>query len=527
MKNKLIITAWLLLGFGFFGLSLVPNLVYLPAYADKMLHMNVYALFVMLPVIFLTDIRYALAIAAALLLIGVGMEYAQTFVAGRNASGADMIANALGVCAGLIIGGLHRIALKPREIATITLLLLMFVPHKAQAQFLTRGDRVVSVAERADPDFDAIGGQLGGFKVNAGIEAEQKFDDNIYRNESNAQSDSITVFRPVLTISPDTALHEIKLTAGADIGRYWNHTDENYADFGADIAGRFDLDIGTNIRGNIGYARLHEDRGSPNDPDGDTPVEYDILTTGIGAARELGVLKLRLAAQDQRITYDNTTLNGAVIDNGYRDRSVQNISARLAYELSPATEIFTVPSYSWTSYEQSGANDRSSQGYDIIIGAAHDITGKLHTDLYAGYFDREMDNANFKDINGAKYGGSLLWNMTDITSLKGNLGRQIRETTQTAASGYIQTNASLGLEHALTYRTLIEAGIGWANYDFEGHNTSGNREDDIIQGKLEGRYKLMNGTAIKAGYIYTDRDSNIGGNSYTNNIFNLGVGYAY
>lgn len=527
MKNPVLIIIWLCLGAGFFALSLVPNLVYMPPFADKMLHINAYALFVILPMVFLKDVRYALGLAVILFMIGIGMEFAQTLVSGRNASLEDALANAAGIGAGLIIGGLYRAGLKkPVMMIALVLTTFAFSPN-ANAQYLTREDDVVSVADRKDEHFDAIGGQLGAFKVNPGIEVEQRFDDNIYRTTTNTQSDEITEFRPSLTVSPDWAAHDLTFTGGAEIGRYWDKTNENYEDFGAQLSGRYDFDIGTNVRFLTGYTHLHEDRGSPDDPDGDTPVEYDVVTTQIGAARELGILKLRLAAQNQTLRFENTTKNSGVIDNGVRDRDVQTISTRLAYELSPATEIFTVPSYTWTDYKRSGVGDRSSQGYEITLGAAHDITGKLHTDLYIGYFSREMDNAIYKDVDGAKYGGSLLWNITDITSLKGSLGRQLRETTQTNASGYVQTNAALALEHALTYRTLLDGGVGWANFNFEGNTTGTDREDDIFQANVNGKYKLFRGAAVEAGYTYTDRSSNVAGVDYENNIFNVTLGYAY
>ncbi len=405
--------------------------------------------------------------------------------------------------------------------------LYLVLPMPANAQFLTRTEPVVSVSERADPNFDAIGGQLGAFKIDTGISVEQRFDDNIFRTTSETESDSITVLTPAVTISPDLPIHDISLTAGARIGKYWSNTEENYQDLGAQLSGRYDFDYNTNVRFLTGYAARHEDRSSPEASGGDTPVEFTVLRNEIGAARELGTLKVSVVAQDQRLEFDDNSVDGAPIDNSARDRSVQTISARVGYALSPATEVFTTPTYTWTNYERSDEDDRSSQGYDITVGASHDISGKLHTDLYLGYFARDMDNDRFKNIGGAKFGGSLLWNPTALTSVKGELGRQIREVSQSEAAGYIQTNASLGVEHALTRRTTLDASVGWANFDFEGERTGIDRQDDVKQTKLGAQYRLFNGAALNADYTFTTRTSNEVNSDYENAQFNVGVGYAY
>ena len=120
-----------------------------------------------------------------------------------------------------------------------------------------------------------------------------------------------------------------------------------------------------------------------------------------------------------------------------------------------------------------------------------------------------------------------MWNATDITSFTANIDRQIRETIVSSSSGFIQTNISLGAEHALTPRTLLDADLGWAQFDFQGNGAGGTREDDVIQAQLGAQYKLINGAALKANYRYSDRSSNIPINEFTGNIFNIGLGYAY
>jgi len=75
--------------------------------SDKVLHSAAYTLLAFIPVAGFR-LRAGLISAGVTVLLGVALEFAQTLVPGRSYDVADMVANALGVGAGIGLGLLGR-----------------------------------------------------------------------------------------------------------------------------------------------------------------------------------------------------------------------------------------------------------------------------------------------------------------------------------------------------------------------------------------------------------------------------------
>ena len=85
------------------GLSLYPKLElpYEFNNADKIAHLLAYLWLSALPFFAFRTIRAALAGAWGMVPLGIGLEFAQSYVPGRSFSVADMIADCLGVALGI------------------------------------------------------------------------------------------------------------------------------------------------------------------------------------------------------------------------------------------------------------------------------------------------------------------------------------------------------------------------------------------------------------------------------------------
>lgn len=75
--------------------------------SDKLLHFGAYTLLAFIPVLAFR-LRTGLLCAVSMVALGVALEYAQRLVPGRSYEVADMIANTLGVVAGLSVALLAR-----------------------------------------------------------------------------------------------------------------------------------------------------------------------------------------------------------------------------------------------------------------------------------------------------------------------------------------------------------------------------------------------------------------------------------
>jgi len=105
--RRAILVVWILSVAGIIFVSLLPH-VELPVdfwNADKLYHMFAYAWLGALPLFAFTRRGHARMAAFSMIVLGVLLEWAQSYVPGRSASLADATANTIGVFAGLWLAG--------------------------------------------------------------------------------------------------------------------------------------------------------------------------------------------------------------------------------------------------------------------------------------------------------------------------------------------------------------------------------------------------------------------------------------
>lgn len=106
--KTLFLIIWFMLLASVAGLAVVPNMMVISNGADKMLHLLVFCVFTIWPVMTFTRVQNASLAIAGLFLLGIGMEIAQGLVPGRSAEAMDIVFNLAGIMSGTVIGALVR-----------------------------------------------------------------------------------------------------------------------------------------------------------------------------------------------------------------------------------------------------------------------------------------------------------------------------------------------------------------------------------------------------------------------------------
>ncbi|MGB0720249.1 MAG: outer membrane beta-barrel protein [Bdellovibrionales bacterium] len=393
-------------------------------------------------------------------------------------------------------------------------------PLIARAQIIPQND-VTTIEQQTNGIMAPLGVPLGAWLFHPSLEVREAYDDNIYAAPDNEQSDFITTLTPAATLQSNWDLHAIRLFANADITRYADHDRENATDRAIGASARYDLDYETFISGFIRHQRAHEDRFSPNDANGDKPTRYDDSIALLGFTRALGMIKLYANAGVRKLDFDDVTANGTRIDNSVRNRTRKHADVKLAYEIYPHYAAFVRAVYDDRNYDNS-APDRSSNGYHLQIGTDIDITGKVKGAVYAGMINRDY-GAGFKDVHTADFGGSLIWNMTGLTSLKGEIRRDVLETTANGVSSFIRTRGDLALEHAFADNMIGTASLGAYRDRFNGTT----REDDVFIAGAGITYEPVRGAELALDYDFRDRDSNVNSAVFQNHRFTARMGYRF
>lgn len=382
------------------------------------------------------------------------------------------------------------------------------------------------VLVRPRPDLDPLGVRLGSFLVFPELRISEFYDDNILFSESDAQDDFITEIAPRLRIDSDWNKDLLSFEARAAIGRYAQHTNQNYEDYGTSLSGQFWVTDTSYFHHAFSYDRRHSDRDSPDDTTGVHPTEYDDLLNSAGFFQEFGRFTLRLDGAFRRLDYlnDKQITGGVVtpIDNSDRDRNQILGTARVGYLIRQDIETYVQASYGVIHYDTSPDDNgfqRDANTYNAIVGISKDWNGIFEADVYVGYLAQTFDDPRFDTIDGIDFGGKFVWNVTRRATFSALVGRHISVTTLDNAAGSLATEAGVTVDYELRRDLLLYSNAKWRENDYSGVD----RTDDTYEIGAGVTYFITRSFNVGAGYSYRQRNSNVPSVEYTRNLVMLNL----
>lgn len=383
-----------------------------------------------------------------------------------------------------------------------------------------------TVATRYRPEYDPIGVRVGSFKLFPQIFLNQSFDDNIYRTNNNVKSDFITGVAPKLSLESDWNNHALNLNVGGNMGFYAEHTREDYADFFTSGDGRLDITGQTALYGGGGFARRHEDRGSPDDARGREPTKYDLANGFARLVHQFGSWSAQLNSAVQRFDFSNPETTGPghqTINQDFRDRTMVENGVRFGYELSPKYEAFARFTGNVRDYDkrqQSTGINRDSYGYQFDTGIDIDLGGVIFGNIFGGYL--VQDYSDFNTVSEPTFGVGLTWTPTGLTTVNATVSRFVQEVTQRYSSSALVTAGKLSVDHELLRNLLLNANVSISNFNYD----SSSRDDYYYGAGVGARYLMNRNLYGTIGYEFRKRNSDDAPGSnpnFTANIFRIGI----
>lgn len=388
-----------------------------------------------------------------------------------------------------------------------------------------------SVLERPRPDYDALGIRMGSFLVFPSVGLGESYDSNVFATTNNTKSDFYTSLSPSVVVRSDWNVHALGFSAGSVTKRYASLVSENVTNLAVRGDGRLDILRDIYVSGGAGYQLLHEDRSSPDSVNGKNPVEFHVTSANLSYVHEPGRLGARIDGTVDSYSYNNASSStGTTIPQHDRDRIVSAVAPRISYEIVPGYHAFTKLTGNERAYVQkfdTRGFQRSSRGWEVDVGTAIDLTHVVNGEVFAGYLSQYYDDPRLSTTSGFAFGGNLLWNVTQLTSLRATMARTIEETTQFAtvgttnvnASGYFQSAIKLAVEHELLRNVLLSGFVDYVNSDYQGIT----RSDDQFDANIGGRYLLNRNLSATADLTYSNRSSNVTGVGYDRLVGILGI----
>lgn len=362
------------------------------------------------------------------------------------------------------------------------------------------------VVQAEEPQTPAAGTpyQMGSFLVYPEIDVTELYDSNVYFTNSNPLSDHAMIYSPAIWVQSNWAQHALNFHAGGDATRYSRYTAENSDDYHVSAEGRYDLTADRNLYGGARFSRNHEDRESPDARNGLTPTLYTQRQYYGGFFNQVGRWSFRVAGTSQQLNYDDVNfLTGGgvvnVINNDDRDRWQYAGGVRVAYESSLPLEWYAQAAIDDRRYNNAVDDlgyERDSDGRRYLVGVKWNVPKTLKLDAFAGRLQQNYKDPRAQDIGAPLGGGSLLWSISDRTTMSAYVDRTVEETTVTrtlapgvvqVANSYLNTYFFAGLSHRLLETVTIRVGGSLSHVGYEGLD----RNDNYYSANIGAAYRIQ------------------------------------
>jgi hypothetical protein len=186
------------------------------------------------------------------------------------------------------------------------------------------------------------------------------------------------------------------------------------------------------------------------------------------------------------------TFNGGLAINSDRDRDVYSLAPRLSYELAPSYQVYVQATVARNQYNSAAVDatpehlKRSSTSYAFAAGSQFDLGNLLIGDFYVGYVADNYEDSRLISVHGPYFAGSLLWNVTRLTSATFEVKRSIYETILIGSPGTWQTEVDGLVEHELLRALLVTAQVSYRRSEY----IDLARRDDLVGVSAGLRWKL-------------------------------------
>jgi hypothetical protein len=234
-------------------------------------------------------------------------------------------------------------------------------------------------------------------------------------------------------------------------------------------------------------------------------------------------LDVSAGATIDRTTYQQSKLtDGTFASNDDRNFNQYGGVGRISYEVTPGVKPFAEVEGDTRvhdlQFDRSGFERDSSGGY-AKAGTSFELTRILTGEVSIGYAARNYIDPRLSRLDGFLTAGSLVWQVSGLTTARFNADTQIAETTLPGASGVLVHTYTVEVDH--DFRRWL-TGIGKFSYgtlDYQGFGRSDrtwSAEGDLI-------YKLTRNLWIKGTLRHDVLESNEPGSSSAATVVMLGV----
>lgn len=378
--------------------------------------------------------------------------------------------------------------------------------------------------ERMVDSYKPKGIDFGNFLLFPKVEFDQKYNSNVFAEETNTNSDFISIVRPQFTLKSQFPVHYLQLDGRVEYYKYWKYSEDDHFDTSLDLFGRYDLQRNWEITTRNNLISQMEDRGSDDAVNGKYPTRVRGFSSRLGTKYQEGDIILASGIQVERRVYgDVETSLGSTINNSDRDNWAFEYMARAGYEFFKDYAAIAQVTYNTRDYDQA-VDDlgfrRSSDGYTAEVGIAVDISQLVRGDFLVGYMKQDYRDDNLRDPSGLSIRASFTWTPSKMTIVVPTVERKVYDATLANVGGRVRTAGNVMVRHEWARNVLLTGFAGVAHDEYVGLDRSAMSYD--VNGRVT--YSLTPELYVGGEVGFRSRDSELAGASFDQYTIGLRLG---
>lgn len=352
---------------------------------------------------------------------------------------------------------------------------------------------------------------LGGFELTPTLEVQERYDDNFRALKSAPQSSWITAIEPRFLLSAEDRNSAYQLEYRLDDETFHSDSQASNTDHHLYLRSVLEFSSRQRLRWDLEYHR-QEDTIDTADAQ-----ENDKYSRAI--AKALYSFGANTAANqlDFGVNYEALRYHNSGDLNADKERDSLRLNGIWFHRLGGVTRSLieirhTEHDYKLTSSPRSGTN------HAALAGITWDPTAKTTGSLRVGIERKDFDSNANDDYTSPMWEVGLAWRPRTYSTITLDTRRAFDEGDD-GASTIAEQSARLGWEHEWSTRIRSELYYRYTEREYKGID----RDDDRNAYGLSLIYSPRRWIDLTLGYRYQDNDSTLRSESFTRNVYLLGV----
>ncbi len=383
----------------------------------------------------------------------------------------------------------------------------VFFPLILTLLLLVGGGVVGETATKGKPR----GIPMGIFRIHPKMLVESRWEDNIYKTETDTRSDFLVKINPTIQLITHWKKNEFSATYTGEVERYREHDLENNSGHKVNV----DLKLvpSKRVEFGLGYEFLleHEDRGT---------LGSSALVANLGPNKwqQHGVTGMgqytfhRLRAKLNAGHFNRISVNNAQYT---QDRYWNDTALTLMWALAPKTALLT--EFGWKDIHYDNSPLLNSDEARLLLGVTWKATGKTEGRLKFGAVEKSFEFDDDADHRTVSWDAEVVWHPQTRTQVNFAANRNFQEG-EAGAEHFIETGFRTALKHYLRPRWHLTSGLGFTNGNYDG-----GREEDYWNGEVGMEYRLPRWFTLSAEYMHDTKRSSEDDADYDSNAVLLSI----